>query len=85
MNSWLLYLIAIILVFVAFYCVWLMYQFSKKLGAIKGEPMTEELEDLDKMRAELIETNKKLRAEIERLKKLLNEKKPGPPDRKELS
>lgn len=74
MNSWLLFLIAGILIVVAFYCVWLMFQFSQKLGTLKGEPMTEELEDMDKMRAELIETNKKLRVEVERLKKLLAEK-----------
>ena len=74
MNSLLLVLISAVLILIAGYCIYLMIQFSKKLGAIKGEPMTEELEDLDKLRAELLETNRKLRREIESLKKKLEDK-----------
>ncbi len=73
MNSLVLFFITILLLAAAGYCVYLMLQFSRKLGAMKGEPMSEELEDLDKLRAELLETNRKLRAEIERLKKKMGE------------
>ncbi|GEM_PF-2709031 len=73
-SAWII-IIAILLLALAGYCIWLLIQFSKKLGSIRGETMTEELEDMDKMRAELMETNKKLREELSRLRKLLEERK----------
>ena len=74
MNSTFLIFLSIVLLVIAGYCIFLMVQFSKKLSGMKGEKQTEELEDLDKLRAELIETNRKLRSEIARLKKKLEEK-----------
>ncbi len=74
MNSWMMIIFSVALLVVAVYCVVLMMRYNKKLGGIKGEPQGEELEDLDKMRSELLETNRKLRAEIERLKKELGNK-----------
>ncbi|MBI4399013.1 MAG: hypothetical protein HY586_07785 [Candidatus Omnitrophica bacterium] len=74
MESAGIWLIAALLCGAALYCVWLLIRFSKKLGSLRGEPMTEELEDMDKLRAELLETNKKLREELARLKKALAER-----------
>ena len=74
MNSTFLIFLSVILLTVAAYCIFLMIQFSKKIAGMKGEKQTEELEDLDKLRAELIETNRKLRSEITRLKKELEDR-----------
>lgn len=74
MNSWLIYLFAAVLIGIGLYCVFLLIQSSKKLAGLKGEPPGE-VEDLDKTRAELLEENLRLKAEIESYKRLLSQKK----------
>ncbi|MBI4970464.1 MAG: hypothetical protein HZC17_01290 [Candidatus Omnitrophica bacterium] len=74
MDSPALIIISVMLLAAAGYCIFLLIRFSQKLGGMKGEKVTEELEDMDKLRAELIATNRKLREEIAKLKKQLDEK-----------
>lgn len=73
MTSIGMYVLGFVLVGIGLCCVWLLIQFSKKLGSIKGERATEELEDLDKMRGELLDTIHELREEVAELKRKLDE------------
>ena len=57
-------ILILILTAAGIFCAILMSRFSKKLGTPKGEPAGE-IEDLDKMRSELLKENRELKKKIE--------------------
>ncbi len=66
------FILILILAATGIFCVVLMGLFSKKLGALKGEPAGD-IEDLDKMRSELLKENRELKKKVEQLEKKIKE------------